>query len=151
VTIRIPDELKPADGRFGCGPGKVRPEAVQALAAVATTFLGTSHRQKTVKDQVARLRRGIADLFSAPEGYEVILSNGGAPAFWDSATFGLIQSRAQFATFGEFGSKFAQAATDAPFLGEQSVRKGAPGGAASLVAEAGIDAYATPRTRPRPA
>src|SRR5688572_28168209 len=70
VTIRIPDEFKPADGRFGCGPGKVRPEAVQALAGVATTLLGTSHRQKTVKDQVARLRRGIAELFSAPEGYE---------------------------------------------------------------------------------
>jgi len=145
VTIRIPDELKPADGRFGCGPGKVRPEAVQALAEVATTFLGTSHRQKTVKDQVARLRRGISELFSAPEGYEVVLSNGGSTSFWDSATFGLIESRAQFATFGEFGSKFAQAAIDAPFLGEQSVRKGSPGGAASLVAEAGIDAYATPQ------
>ena len=80
-TIRIPDDRKPADGRFCCGPGKVREEAVRALAAVAPTYLGTSHRQKTVRDQVARLRRGIAELFRAPDGYEVILSNGGTTAF----------------------------------------------------------------------
>jgi phosphoserine aminotransferase len=143
-NIRIPDELKPADGRFGCGPGKVRPEAVRALADVANSYLGTSHRQKTVKDQVARLRRGIAELFGAPEGYEVVLSNGGATAFWDAATFGLIRDRAQFATFGEFGAKFAKAAKDAPFLGEPSVYRGEPGGAASLVAETGVDTYAIP-------
>jgi phosphoserine aminotransferase len=144
-TIRIPDELKPVDGRFGCGPSKVRPESVRALADVATTYLGTSHRQKTVKDQVARLRRGIAELFDAPEGYEVVLANGGSTAFWDAATFGLIRDRAQFATFGEFGAKFAKAAKDAPFLGEPTVRKGEPGSAISLVAEAGVDSYATPQ------
>jgi phosphoserine aminotransferase len=144
VTIVIPDEIKPADGRFCSGPGKVRPEAVNALAGVATTYLGTSHRQKTVKDQVARLRRGIADLFSAPDGYEVILSNGGTTAFWDAATFGLIRDRAQFASFGEFGSKFATAAKQAPFLGEPTVRKADGGSAATLVAEDGVDTYATP-------
>jgi phosphoserine aminotransferase len=143
-AIRIPDELKPVDGRFCSGPGKVRPESVQALAGVATTYLGTSHRQKTVRDQVARLRRGIAELYALPDGYEVLLSNGGTTSFWDSATFGLIRDRAQFATFGEFGSKFAKAAKDAPFLGEPTVRKAEPGTAATLVAEAGIDAYATP-------
>jgi phosphoserine aminotransferase len=143
-AIRIPDEIKPVDGRFGSGPGKVRPEAVQALAAVSRTYLGTSHRQKTVKDQVARLRRGIAELFGAPDGYEVILSNGGATSFWDSATFGLIRDRAQFAAFGEFGSKFAKCAADAPFLGQPSLRDAPAGQAARLVAEAGVDTYATP-------
>ncbi|MEJ3749911.1 phosphoserine transaminase [Actinomycetes bacterium KLBMP 9797] len=144
-TIRIPDELKPADGRFGSGPSKVRPEAVAALADVATTYLGTSHRQKTVKDQVARLRRGIAEFFSLPEGYEVVLSNGGSTAFWESATFGLIRDRAQFANFGEFGAKFAAAVKAAPFLGDPTVHKSAPGSAPALVAEAGVDAYATPQ------
>jgi phosphoserine aminotransferase len=144
-TIRIPDELKPADGRFGSGPGKVRPEAARALAGVATTYLGTSHRQKTVKDQVARLRRGIAELFGAPEGYEVVLANGGATQFWDAATFGLIRDRAQFAAFGEFGAKFADAARQAPFLGDPTVRKSDPGTAATLLAEAGVDAYGTPQ------
>lgn len=144
-TIRIPDEIKPADGRFGCGPAKVRPEAARALADLATSYLGTSHRQKTVKDQVARLRRGIGDLLGAPDGYEVILSNGGTTAFWDAATFGLIRDRAQFATFGEFGAKFAKAAKDAPFLGEPSIHRAAPGGGAALVAEAGVDTYGTPQ------
>jgi phosphoserine aminotransferase len=143
-TIRIPDEIKPADGRFGSGPGKVRPEAVRALADVATTYLGTSHRQKTVRDQVARLRRGVAELLSAPDGYEVVLSNGGTTAFWDSATFGLIRDRAQFAAFGEFGAKFAKCAADAPFLGEPSVVDSPPGSANRPVAEAGIDAYCSP-------
>jgi len=145
TDIRIPDALKPADGRFGSGPSKVRPEAVRALADRAVGFLGTSHRQKTVKDQVARLRRGIAELFAAPDGYEVILSNGGSTAFWDAATFGLIRDRAQLASFGEFGSKFAAAVKSAPFLGEPTIRKAEPGTAAFLEAEAGVDAYATPQ------
>ena len=98
--IRIPDALKPVDGRFGSGPSKVRPEGVAALNAVARTFLGTSHRQRTVKDQVARLRRGVAEFFAAPNGYEVIISNGGTSAFWETATFGLIRDKAQFAEFG---------------------------------------------------
>ncbi len=142
--IQIPDQLKPADGRFGSGPSKVRPEAVEALSRVSTSLLGTSHRQKTVRDEVARLRRGIAELFSAPDGYEVVLSIGGSTAFWDSATFGLIRDRAQFASFGEFGAKFATAAKAAPHLGEPTVRTSEPGSAPQLVAEAGIDAYCTP-------
>jgi phosphoserine aminotransferase len=144
VDIRIPDELKPADGRFGSGPSKVRPEAVQALAGVATSYLGTSHRQKTVRDQVARLRGGLADLFSLPAGYEVVLGNGGSTAFWEIAVFGLIRDRAQFASFGEFGAKFAGAAKAAPFLGEPTVIKADPGTGAFLRAEEGVDAYCSP-------
>jgi phosphoserine aminotransferase len=143
-SIRIPDDIKPADGRFGCGPSKVRPESVSALAGVATTYLGTSHRQKTVRDEVARLRRGIAEFFSLPEGYEVVLGNGGTTAFWEVATFGLIRDRAQFASFGEFGAKFASSVKAAPFLGEPTVRKADPGSAPTLTAEAGVDAYGTP-------
>ncbi len=143
-TIRIPDEIRPADGRFGCGPSKVRPAAVSALADVATSYLGTSHRQKTVRDQVARLRRGLAEFYSLPEGYEVVLGNGGTTAFWEVATFGLIRDRAQFASFGEFGAKFAKSVKDAPFLGEPTVRKSDAGSAPTLVAEAGVDVYATP-------
>jgi phosphoserine aminotransferase len=144
-TIRIPDELKPADGRFGCGPSKVRPEAVEALSRTGIGYLGTSHRQKTVRDQVARLRAGIAEFFQLPEGYEVVLGNGGTTAFWEVATFGLIRDRAQFASFGEFGVKFAKAAKDAPFLGEPTVRKAEPGSAPALAPEAGVDAYCTPQ------
>jgi phosphoserine aminotransferase len=143
--VRIPDSIKPADGRFGSGPSKVRPEAVRALADRALDYLGTSHRQKTVKDQVARLRRGIAELFGVPDGYEVILSNGGTTAFWDAATFGLIRDRAQLASFGEFGGKLVTAVKQAPFLGEPTVRKADPGTAASLVAEQGVDVYGTPQ------
>src|SRR3954447_7923186 len=144
AAIQIPDDLKPADGRFGSGPSKVRAAQVEALASVATTYLGTSHRQKTVRSEVQRLREGLAQLFSVPEGYEVILGNGGSTAFWDIATFGLIRDRAQFLSFGEFGSKFAAAAKSAPHLGEPSVIKSEPGDAPAFSAEAGIDVYATP-------
>jgi phosphoserine aminotransferase len=144
TSIQLPAEIKPADGRFGCGPSKVRPASVEALARVSTTLLGTSHRQKTVKAEVARLRRGIAALFDLPEGYEVVLGNGGTTAFWEVATFGLIRDRAQFASFGEFGAKFASSVKAAPFLGEPTVRKSDPGSAPALAAEAGIDAYCTP-------
>ncbi|MEV6523608.1 phosphoserine transaminase [Longispora sp. NPDC051575] len=143
--VIIPENLKPADGRFGCGPSKVRPEAVAALADVATTFLGTSHRQATVKNEVARLRRGLASLFNLPEGYEVVIGNGGTTAFWEVATFGLIRDRAQFASFGEFGSKFVSSVKAAPFLGAPTVHKADPGSAPTLVAEAGIDAYCLPQ------
>ncbi|HEX2774738.1 MAG TPA: phosphoserine transaminase [Micromonosporaceae bacterium] len=143
-TIRIPDDIKPADGRFGCGPSKIRQAAVSALTEVAPSYLGTSHRQKTVRDQVARLRRGLAEFFGLPDGYEVVLGNGGTTAFWEVAAFGLIRDRAQLASFGEFGAKFARSVADAPFLGEPTVRKAEPGTAPSLVAEAGVDAYATP-------
>jgi len=144
VDIRIPEELKPVDGRFGCGPSKVRPEAVDALSRVTTTYLGTSHRQKTVRDQVARLRRGLGELFSLPNGYEVVLGNGGTTAFWECVVFGLIRDRAQCASFGEFGAKLAGSAKAAPFLGEPTVITGEPGGPALLRAEDGIDAYCTP-------
>jgi phosphoserine aminotransferase len=143
-TIRIPDDIRPVDGRFGCGPSKVRPASVEALASVSTSLLGTSHRQKPVRDLVARLRQGIASFFEIPDGYEVVLGNGGSTAFWEVAAFGLIRDRAQFASFGEFGSKFAQAAKDAPFLGEPTIRKAEAGSAPALAAEAGVDAYCTP-------
>jgi phosphoserine aminotransferase len=142
-AIQIPADLKPVDGRFGSGPSKVRPEGVDALAAVSRTFLGTSHRQKTVKDQVARLRTGIAQFFGLPDGYQVILSNGGTSAFWDTAAFGLVRDRAQLAEFGEFGSKFVKAVRDAPFLADPSVRKAPGGSAAFLTAEPGVDVYAS--------
>ena len=142
--ITIPADLLPRDGRFGAGPSKVRPEQIEALVAIAPTYLGTSHRQKTVKSQVGRLRAGLGQLFDLPEGYEVVLGNGGSTAFWEVATFGLVRDRAQFLTFGEFGSKFAQAVKDAPFLGEPTVHKADPGSAPSFTAEDGVDVYATP-------
>ena len=116
--ITIPADLLPADGRFGAGPSRVRDEQIEALAKVTKTYLGTSHRQKPVKSQVARLRTGVASLFNLPDGYEVVIGNGGSTAFWEIAVFGLIRDRAQFLSFGEFGSKFAGSAKSAPFLGE---------------------------------
>jgi phosphoserine aminotransferase len=145
AQISIPADLLPADGRFGAGPSKVRPEAVQSLLGVATSFLGTSHRQATVRNEVARVRRGLAELFSLPEGYEVVLGNGGTTAFWESAVFGLIRDRAQFLSFGEFGSKFAKATKIAPFTGDPTVITSEPGDAPEFQLEDGIDAYGTPQ------
>jgi phosphoserine aminotransferase len=145
TSIRIPDELKPADGRFGSGPSKIRPAALDALRAAAPSYLGTSHRQRPVRDQVARLRRGIATLFDLPEGYEVVLGNGGTTAFWEVAVFGLVRDRAQCASFGEFGAKFAKAVKVAPFVGEPTVLTAEPGTAPALAAESGVDAYGTPQ------
>lgn len=142
--IRIPAELLPADGRFGAGPSKVRKAQVDGLSQVWQTYLGTSHRQKAVKSEVGRLRSGLRDLFSLPEGYEVILGNGGSTAFWDVANFGLIRNRAQFLSFGEFGAKFASGAAKAPHLGDPTIIKADPGTAPAFAAEAGIDAYCTP-------
>lgn len=142
--IRIPADLLPADGRFGAGPSKVRKEQVDALSGVWQTYLGTSHRQKTVKSQVGRLRSGLSQLFSLPEGYEVVLGNGGSTAFWDVAAFGLIRDRAQFLSFGEFGAKFASGVKKAPHLGEPTIIKADPGSAPVFAAEAGIDAYCSP-------
>jgi phosphoserine aminotransferase len=142
--IVIPADLLPSDGRFGAGPSKVRPEQVDALSAVAGTYLGTSHRQKTVKSQVGRVREGLRQLFELPDGYEVVLSNGGSTAFWDVATFGLIRDRAQFLSFGEFGSKFAKAAKEAPFLGDPTIITSDPGDAPAFAAEAGVDLYGSP-------
>lgn len=142
--IRIPSELLPQDGRFGSGPSKVRKEQVDALAGVWKTYLGTSHRQATVRNEVQRLREGLSDLFSLPEGYEVVLGNGGSTVFWDVASFGLIRDRAQFLTFGEFGAKFASGVKKAPHLGAPTIHAADPGSAPSFTAEAGIDAYCTP-------
>ncbi len=143
-AIQIPEDLKPADGRFGSGPSRIRPEAVSALVNAAPGYLGTSHRQAPVRDQVARLRQGLADLFSLPEGYEVVLGNGGTTAFWEVAAFGLIRDRAQLGSFGEFGSKFVKAVRTAPFLADPTVRTAEPGFAPDLITEAGVDAYAIP-------
>jgi phosphoserine aminotransferase len=140
--IIIPSHLKPVDGRFGCGPSKIRPAALDALSASGSSILGTSHRQKPVKNVVNRIRTGLTSLFNLPEGYEVVLGNGGSTAFWDIATFGLIEKKSQHLTFGEFSSKFAQAAKEAPFLGEPTIIKSEPGTHPHSVAEAGIDAYA---------
>jgi phosphoserine aminotransferase len=142
AEIIIPSSIKPVDGRFGCGPSKIRPEALAALSASGTSILGTSHRQKPVKNVVKRVREGLTSLFNLPEGYEVVLGNGGSTAFWDIATFGLIQERSQHLVFGEFSSKFASAAKEAPFLGEPTVIKTEPGSHPVSVLEAGIDVYA---------
>ena len=142
AEIIIPSSIKPVDGRFGCGPSKIRPEALAALSASGNSILGTSHRQKPVKNVVKRVREGLTSLFDLPEGYEVVLGNGGSTAFWDIATFGLIEDRSQHLVFGEFSSKFAAAAKEAPFLGEPTVIKTEPGSHPVSVAEAGIDVYA---------
>jgi phosphoserine aminotransferase len=142
TEINIPLAIKPVDGRFGCGPSKIRPEALAALSASGNSILGTSHRQKPVKNVVKRVREGLTSLFNLPEGYEVVLGNGGSTAFWDIATFGLIEERSQHLVFGEFSSKFASAAKEAPFLGEPTVIKTEPGSHPVSVLEAGIDVYA---------
>ena len=149
--IRIPDSLLPADGRFGAGPSKVRPEAVEALAAASGTYLGTSHRQKTVKNVVGSLRTGLASLFSLPDGYEVVLGNGGTTCFWDAATFGLIETRSQHLSFGEFSSKFAAASAAAPHLDEPEIITSDVGTHPLPVARDGVDLYALTTTRPRQA
>ncbi|MEV5506356.1 phosphoserine transaminase [Streptomyces orinoci] len=142
ADIQIPADIKPADGRFGAGPSKVRPEALAALAATGISLLGTSHRQSPVKNLVGEVREGIRELFSLPEGYQVVLGNGGSTAFWDIATHGLIESRSQHLTFGEFSSKFAKAARQAPWLEEPSIVSAEPGTHPEPRAEAGVDVYA---------
>jgi len=139
-AITIPADLKPADGRFGCGPSKVRPEAVAALAA-EPLYLGTSHRQLPVQVMVSRLRNGLAELFALPDGYEIMLGNGGSTVFWDIATFGLIERRSQHLTFGEFSSKFAKAAKAAPFLDDPEVLSVDPGSHPDPVPNPDVDAY----------
>ena len=142
TDIKIPNNLKPSDGRFGCGPSKIRPGALAALATSGASILGTSHRQKPVKDVVHRVREGLSSLFELPQGYEVVLGNGGSTAFWDIATFGLIQARSQHLVFGEFSSKFAAAAKEAPFLNEPSIITAEPGSHPVAEYQEGVDAYA---------
>lgn len=135
----IPDDIKPADGRFGCGPSKVRPEQLRSLVDVGASVFGTSHRQKPVKDVVARVRSGLRDLFSLPDGYEVVLGNGGTTAFWDAAAFGLVRERSLHLTYGEFSSKFASVTKKNPFLGEPIVVSADPGSAPEPVADPSAD------------
>ncbi|MHA7222516.1 phosphoserine transaminase [Arthrobacter sp. RHLT1-20] len=144
TSITIPANLLPRDGRFGAGPSKVRPEQMDALAA-STKLLGTSHRQAPVKGLVGSVRNGLSQFFRAPEGYEVILGVGGSTAFWDIASFGLVENKAQHLSFGEFGSKFASATNKAPFLAESSIIKSEPGTRPEAKAEAGVDVYAWPQ------
>jgi phosphoserine aminotransferase len=142
ADIRIPADLLPRDGRFGSGPSKVRPEQVDAVRSAARTVMGTSHRQAPVKSLVARVRRGLADLFQLPEGYEVVLGNGGSTVFWDVATFGLILARSQHLSFGEFSSKFAAAAQAAPHLGDPQVIESPPGTHPWPEPNSDVDVYA---------
>ena len=142
ATLSIPAELLPQDGRFGCGPSKVRLAQIDYLASVGRTILGTSHRQAPVRNLVGQIRDGLADLFSLPEGYEIILGNGGSTAFWDIAAFGLVRQRAQHLAFGEFSAKFASVTQKAPFLGAPTIIKGEPGTLTTPTAEVGIDVYA---------
>jgi phosphoserine aminotransferase len=140
--LEIPADIKPRDGRFGCGPSKVRPEQLQALTTTAAPLFGTSHRQAPVKNLVGRLRSGLADLFSLPEGYEVILGNGGATAFWDAAAFGLIDKRSLHLSFGEFSSKFASAVAKNPFVGDPVVIKADAGTAPEPQSDPSVDVIA---------
>lgn len=142
ADIKIPDSLKPRDGRFGCGPSKLRDGALETLVTTGRSIMGTSHRQKPVKSVVNRVRTGLTSLFNLPEGYEVILGNGGSTAFWDIATFGLIEKKSQHLSFGEFSSKFATAAKEAPFLDDPTVIKSEPGSHPLPIVESGIDTYA---------
>ncbi|WP_066286897.1 phosphoserine transaminase [Arthrobacter sp. B6] len=144
-SITIPADLLPRDGRFGAGPSKVRPEQIEALSAASKSILGTSHRQAPVKNLVGSVREGLSQFFRAPEGYEVILGVGGSTAFWDIASFGLVEKKAQHLSFGEFGSKFASATNKAPFLDASSIIKSEPGTHPVAQAEAGVDAYAWPQ------
>src|SRR5438874_2428804 len=141
-AISVPAELRPADGRFGCGPSKVRPEALRALAATGTSYMGTSHRQEGVRSVVRRLQRGLASLLKLPDSYEVVLGNGGTTSFWDLAAFCLIEARSQHLVFGEFSSKFAAAVGAAPHLKEPEVVESPPGTRPQAHATSGVDTYA---------
>ncbi len=140
-TAQIPAQLKPADGRFGCGPSKVRPEALAALAE-RSDLMGTSHRQKPVRDLVGRVRSGLAELFALPDGYEVALGNGGTTAFWDAAAAWIVRERALHLTYGEFSAKFAKATAGAPFLADPILVEAEPGDAPAPTADPAVDVIA---------
>lgn len=142
TPFTLAPELIPSDGRFGCGPSKVRPEQIQAIVDGASTVIGTSHRKPGVKDVVGSVRSGLADLFSLPEGYEIVLSLGGATAFWDAATFGLIEKKSGHLSFGEFSGKFAKASAQAPWLDEPEILEAEPGTAPTPQAFEGADVIA---------
>jgi phosphoserine aminotransferase len=142
TPLEIPPDLRPADGRFGCGPSKVRPEQLAHLAGEGAAIMGTSHRQRPVKQVVARVRSGLGELFSLPDGYEVALGNGGATAFWDAAACGLVRRRALHLAYGEFSSKFARVTTGAPFLDDPIVLSAEPGDAPAPAADPEADVVA---------
>ncbi|MCV7318648.1 phosphoserine transaminase [Mycolicibacterium confluentis] len=140
--LTIPADLKPTDGRFGCGPSKVRPEQVQALVSRGAELFGTSHRQAPVKNLVGHVRDGVRQLFSVPDGYEVILGNGGSTAFWDAAAFGLVESKSLHLTYGEFSAKFASAVAKNPFVGDPIVVKADAGSAPTPQSDPSVDVIA---------
>ena len=140
--LRIPADLLPRDGRFGAGPSKVRPAMIDALAGPGRAVMGTSHRQPPVKDVVRRIRSGMAQLFALPDGYEVLLGNGGATLFWDMAVVGLIERRSEHLTFGEFSTKFASCAARAPFLVDPHLVPAEPGTHPLPVTRDDVDLYA---------
>lgn len=140
--LRIPAGLLPADGRFGCGPSKVRPGQIDAVVRSARSVIGTSHRQAPVKGLVGDVRRGLTELFSLPDGWEIVLGNGGTTVFWDAATFGLVEQRSEHLVFGEFSGKFADAVSAAPHLGDPVIVSSAPGDHPEAVADDDVDAYA---------
>jgi phosphoserine aminotransferase len=142
TTLTIPSDVLPADGRFGCGPSKVRAEQLDAVLAASPAVIGTSHRQAPVKDLVGEIRRGLIELFALPDGWEIVLGNGGTTVFWDVATFGLVERRSQHLVFGEFSNKFADACAGAPHLADPSVITSAPGDHPDAVADAEVDVYA---------
>ena len=142
TDLKIPSDLLPSDGRFGCGPSKVRPEQLAALAASGTSVMGTSHRQKPVKNIVGRVRAGLTELFSLPDGYQVVLGNGGSTAFWDAAAFGLVRERSLHLTYGEFSAKFAETTKGAPFLADPVVVSADPGSAPEPATDPSVDAIA---------
>lgn len=143
--ILIPSGLLPRDGHFGAGPSKIRFEQMRALAEAGPGLLGTSHRQLPVRNLVGEIREGISSFFAAPAGYEVVLGVGGATAFWDAATFGLILNKAHHLAFGEFGSKFAAATRKAPFLQDSTIMRSEPGARPAFCSETGADVYAWPQ------
>lgn len=144
AEITIPEALLPRDGRFGCGPSKVRQEQLTHLLSLQPEVIGTSHRQAPVKNLVASVREGLLELFNAPEGYEILLANGGATSFWDAAVHSLIEKRSQHLSFGEFGAKFGKAAAAAPFLEAPDIRESEAGSRSAAEAVSGVDVYAYP-------
>ncbi|MFC5995643.1 phosphoserine transaminase [Pseudonocardia hispaniensis] len=142
TDLQIPADLKPSDGRFGCGPSKVRTDSLAALAATGTALMGTSHRQKPVKSLVGRVRAGLTELFSLPDGYEVVLGNGGSTAFWDAAAFGLVRERSLHLAYGEFSAKFADTTKGAPFLADPVIVKAEPGSAPKPTTDPSADVLA---------
>jgi phosphoserine aminotransferase len=144
LGFQIPPELLPADGRFGCGPSKVRPDQLQAVMSRVTSVMGTSHRQAPVKNIVGSVRDGLCSLFNLPDGWEIVMGNGGSTVFWDVATFGLIRERSHHLVFGEFSSKFAEASGAAPHLGDPVVVSSEPGSHPAVSADATCDVYAYP-------